>query len=265
MAEIMEMLSAELGVSGPLLVAYLIVSVLVIIMAIVAAVMKIIIAIRYSRANKMPISNEMTGIETAQYVLDREGLSPEVTVRKAGLIREAIFGNYYNVVTKKIYLRSVLGKIDKKKTVTSTALAVQKVAIAELCERGDKQAITRGKLQLIGLFGPFLFIPIILIGAVLDVALGGDGTFSLGSIIVSGIILVFGAVVTYLNIPVEKRANALALELMEKHGLAHGEEIEVMRKVYETYITSYICDFILELLRIIQWILEIFIKAKSNN
>ena len=145
MSEIISIIATELGVSGPLAVAYLLVSVLVIIMAIVAAVMKVIIWIRYSRANKMPIANQMTGIETAQYVLDREGLSPEVTVRKAGFLREAVFGNYYNVVTKKIYLRSVFGKIDKKKTVTSTALAVQKVAIAKLCESGDKQAITRGR------------------------------------------------------------------------------------------------------------------------
>ena len=266
MGQILTQICAEWGISVPLAVAYLIVSVLVIIMAIVAAVMKIMIWIRYRRANKMPISNEMTGIETAQYVLDREGLSPEVTVRKAGLIREAIFGNYYNVVTKKIYLRSVLGKIDKKKTVTSTALAVQKVAVAKLCESGDQQAITRGRLQLLGLFGPFLFIPIVLIGAVLDaVLMNGNGVLSLGGIALSGIILVFGVIVTGLNIPVEKRANALALELLEKHGLATGDEIEVMRKVYDTYIISYICDFILELLRIIQWILEIFIKAKSNN
>ena len=266
MSEIISIIATELGVSGPLAVAYLLVSVLVIIMAIVAAVMKIIIWIRYSRANKMPIANQMTGIETAQYVLDREGLSPEVTVRKAGFLREAIFGNYYNVVTKKIYLRSVFGKIDKKKTVTSTALAVQKVAIAKLCESGDKQAITRGRLQLLGLFGPYLFIPIVLIGALLDILLmNGNGVLSLASIALSGVILVLGFVVTGLNIPVEKRANQVALELMYKHGLANAEEIETMRKVYDTYITSYICDFILEILRILQWILEIFIKAKGNN
>ena len=266
MGEIINIIASELGISPALAIAYLFVTALVVIMAVVAAVMKIMIWIRYRRANKMPISNEMTGIETAQYVLDREGLSPQVTVRKAGFIREAIFGNYYNVVTKKIYLRSVLGKIDKKTTVTATALAVQKVAIAKLCESGDTQAITRGRLQLAGLFGPFLFIPIVLIGAVLDILLmNGNGVLSLGSIALSGLILVFGFIVTFLNIPVEKRANELALQLLEKHGLATGDEIAVMRTVYETYITSYICDFILELLRIIQWILELFIKAKSSK
>ena len=48
-------------------IAYLIVSALVVIMAIVAFVMKILIAVRYWKANKMPISSRMTGAEAARY------------------------------------------------------------------------------------------------------------------------------------------------------------------------------------------------------
>ena len=239
MSDLIGSLSMELGVDAALTVAYLIVSALVVIMAVVAAIMKLMIWIRYSRANRTPVSNQMTGVETAQYVLDREGMSPEVKVRKSGFIREAVFGNYYNILTKTIYLRSVFGKIDKKKTVTSTALAVQKVAVAKLCESGDKQARVRNTLSLVGLFGPFLFIPVVLIGMVLDfVVLNTGGMVSMVCLGASGIILVMGFVVTFLNIPVEKRANELALELMAKHGLANAEEIEVMRKVYDTYLIS---------------------------
>ena len=99
--------------------------------------MKLIIWIRYSRANRQPISSRMSGMDAARFVLDREGLD-YVNVRKAGLIGDALFGNYYNIYTKTICLRSILGKIDNKQTVTSTALAVQKAGLASLCENGDR-------------------------------------------------------------------------------------------------------------------------------
>ena len=257
--------SAESGVSGGLAAAYIVVCILIVIMAVVCLVMKLIIWIRYARANKQPISSQMSGMDAARFVLDREGLD-YVKVRKAGLIREALFGNYYNIYTKTIYLRSVLGKIDNKKTVTSTALAVQKAGLASLCENGDTQAVLRNRLHLIGVFGPLLFIPLLIGGAVLDFAvLHTDGLVTQGTLALSGLFLVLGFIVTFLNIPVEKRANEEALQMMRETGLANEEELAVMKKVYDTYIISYICDFILELLRIIQWVLEIVMKSQSKN
>ncbi|MBQ4252134.1 MAG: zinc metallopeptidase, partial [Erysipelotrichaceae bacterium] len=231
----------------------------------VTLVMEIIVWIRYARANRKPISTQMTGIEAARYVLDKEGLY-DVNVRQAGILREAIFGNYYNIMTKTIYLRSIFGKIDLRKSVTSTALAVQKAALAKLCESGDRSARTRNTLSLIGIFGPFLFIPVILIGVVVDfMVLHTGGLVSTVCLAISGLFVVTGFIVTMLNIPVEKRANEEALRLMEKHGMATSEELQTIAKVYDAYIISYICDFILEILRMVQWILEIVIKAKSKN
>ncbi len=265
MQEFISDIGEYIDLNSGLGVAYLIVTFLVLVMAIIAAVMKLVVWIKYLRANKTPISVQMSGLDAARYVLDKEGLD-YVTVKKAGFLREAIFGNYYNIATKTIYLRSVFGKIDNKQSVTSVALGVQKAAVAMLCESGDKQAVTRNRWHLIGLFGPFLFIPLVLIGAVLDFTVLNTGGLLSGICLgASGVFVVMGFVVTFLNIPVEKKANQIALGLMEKHGLATGEELGTMRDVYKAYITSYICDFILELLRILQWILEILIKAKGGK
>ena len=176
------------------------------------------------------------------------------------------FGNYYNIATKTIYLRSVLGKIDKKQTVTSMALGVQKAAVAKLCEQGDKQARTRNKLYLLGVFGPILFIPVVLIGALVDVLVMNDVTaISYISMGVGGLLLIAGFIVTMLNIPVEKRANRIALQMMRDSGLANEGELEMIEGVYDAYILSYIAQFILEVLRVIQWILEIAIKMQNKN
>jgi len=177
-----------------------------------------------------------------------------------------LFGNYYNIATKTIYLRSVFGKIDNKQTVTSMALGVQKAAVARLCEEGDKQARVRNRLSLIGVFGPLLFIPVILIGMIVDLLVMNSVTMiSYVSFAVGILLAVAGFIVTMLNIPVEKRANRLALQMMEEYGMADGEELETMRGVYDAYILSYIAQFILEILRVIQLVLEIVIKAKKSD
>lgn len=265
MDELLSAVKEYIGAEGPLAAAYTVVSILVVIMAVVAGVMKILIMIRYSKANRMHISSGLTGVDAARAVLDRAGY-PQITVKKAGFWRELIFGNYYNVLTKTIYLRSVLFKIDDRRSVTSTAIAVQKAALAKLCEDGDRQTLTRNRLSLIGIFGPFLFIPLLLLGFVLDFLVLQSGTvFSLLFLAVGGALLVAGFIVTVLNIPVEKKANALALEMMEEYGLANADELPVMKKVFDTYILSYICDFILELLRIVQFILEIAVDVKGSN
>lgn len=258
-------ITEEYGISPQLAIAYLIVTALVVVMAIVCAVLELRVYLKYRKANKIEVEKEMTGMDAARYILDKSGHS-NVTVRKAGFLRELIFGNYYNIATKTIYLRSVFGKIDKKQTVTSMALGVQKAAIACLCEEGDQQTITRNKLSLVGIFGPFLFIPFVLGGALIDIfLLKGTMMASLIGLGVGGLFLVIGLIVTFLNIPVEKKANEKAIALMREHQLANESELEIMKDVYDAYILSYIAQFILQVLRIVQWILEIVIKMQSSS
>ena len=265
MKEFIQNVMAQLGASEGMTIAYLIVSGLILGMGVVCLVLEFRVWRRYSKANKMGISSRMTGMEAARFVLDREGLQ-HVKIRPAGFLRELFFGNYYNIATKTIYLRSVFGRIDQKQSVTSLALGVQKAAVAKLCERGDRQARVRNRLYLVGVFGPIFFIPIVLIGGLADLWLMKDFTIiSMISLGIGGLFLLAGFIVTMLNIPVEKRANRLALQMMEENGLATGEELEVIKRVYDAYILSYIARFILEVLRVVQWVLEIVIRVQGGD
>ena len=265
MQELVSKVMEQFGTTPALATAYVIVGILIAVMAVVCLVLEIRVYLKYRKANKRGISSNMTGVDAARYVLDRSGLE-YVKVRKSGVIREMFFGNYYNILTKTIYLRSWLGKIDNKKTVTSTALGVQKAAVAKLCESGDKQAKVRNSLSLIGVFGPILFIPVVLIGGVIDIMVMKEVTMiSFICLAVGGALAVAGFIVTLLNIPVEKRANKLALQMMEETGLATGEELDIMKEVFDAYILSYIAQFILELLRVVQWVLEIAMKYNSSK
>ena len=256
----------QFGTTRGLATAYLIVSALIVIMAIVCAIMSLLVWIRYSRANKHGITNQMSGVDTCRFALDRAGLE-HVKVRKSGFIRELFFGNYYNIFTKTIYLRSVFGKIDNKRSVTSTALALQKAGIAKLCEEGDRKAVIRNRLSIIAIFGPFLFIPVVIIGFLVDfyVLKTNGGMASYIGLAAGGLLLFIGLIVTFLNIPVEKQGNEMALEMARDYGLANEEELQIMKKVFDAYILQYICNFILEVLRVIEWVLRIVIQSNSSK
>ena len=53
--------------------------------------------------------------------------------------------------------------------------------------------------------------------------------------------------------------------MMPDYGLANEDELEMMAEVYDAYILSYIAQIILEVLRVVQWILEIIIRMQNKN
>ncbi|MBQ8093285.1 MAG: zinc metallopeptidase [Clostridia bacterium] len=258
-------LTSEFAVPEGLVIAYIIVGILIAIMGIAAMVLRLLVFFRYTKANHTPIKRSMSGIEAARYALDNSGLQ-HIKVKKAGFIREGLFGNYYNVLTKTIYLRSWLGKIDKRESVTAVALGVQKAALARLCEEGDAKTKLRGNLSLIGIFGPMLIVPILIGGSFIDyIFFKSTSIVSTVCLALDGILLGVGFVVTFLNIPVEKQANELALQMLQEYEMADEQELETIRGVYKAYILQYIADFILEVLRLIQWLLEAFIRSKRKD
>ncbi len=252
----------EKGVSRGLAIAYIIVSLMLVVMAITAFVMWIVVMIKYFAGNRKETSNGKTGLQVAREMLDKAGLN-HIQVKKANIFRAFIFGNCYSITKKTVFLR---GAIANKKSLTSVGLALQKVGIAQLCESGNKTAITRNRLQILSLFGPILFLPIVLLGAVVDYLLFQVfGIFSIISIAISILILFAGFFITLLNIPVEKKANQMALETMKRTGILNEQEQKIVKDVFDAYIIAYIMDFIVSVLRIVQLVLEIVMNNQITK
>lgn len=247
------------GVTRELAITYIIVSLLLAVMAIVAFVMWIIVMIKYFAGNRKEASSGKNGLQIAREMLDKAGLK-HIQVKKANIFRAFVFGNCYSITKKTVFLR---GSIANKRSLTSVGLALQKVGIAQLCESGNKTAIARNRLQIIGLFGPILFLPIVLIGAVIDFLLFNSfSTFSIISVAISVILLLVSFFVTLLNIPVEKKANKMALETIQKTGVLNEQEQKIVKDVLDAYIVAYVMDFIVSVLRIVQLVLEVVMKAQ---
>ena len=252
----------DLGVTRGVAITYIIVSALLVIMAIVAIIMRIIVVIKYFEGNHTKTKNGKTSFEVARELLDKAGLE-HIKVKKAGIFRAFFFGNSYSLSQKTIFLR---GTIANKDSITAVGIAIQKVGIAKLCETGHKVAKTRNIMQILNIFAPIMFVPIVLIGFIIDFALFNVfGVFSIIGIAVGLFLVATGFIATLLNLPVEKKANNMALELIDETGIFDDEEKRIIKKVFDAYIVAYVCEFIVAILRIIQIVLEIVIKVQISK
>ena len=142
-------------------IALMIVGVLIAIVGIVSGITSIWLVVKYFRFNRRENSLGLTGIEVARKILDDNGLE-HIKVKRTGSL---FFGNSYSHYFKKVRLR---GFIRHETSLTSMGMGAQKAALAILAKEGDKDMKKRVRLVPLVTFGPFAFIPLILIGGVLD-------------------------------------------------------------------------------------------------
>ena len=251
----------ELGVSRGVAIAYLVVCALLVVMAIVALIMWIRVCIVYYKTNNIKTVSGKTSFQVAREVLDSYGLN-HIKVERASFIRAWIFGNCYSITKKTVFLRS---SIADKNSITAIGVALQKAGIARLCEEGNTTAKVRNKMQILSVFGPMLFLPIIIIGALVDFLVFKTlGTFSMVSVAISILIVASGFIVTLLNLPVERKACNMALEMLYESHVLNEDEIEEVKRVFKAYILAYVCDFIVAVLRIAQIVLEIVMNNQIS-
>lgn len=239
-------------------IAYIAVGVLLGIAIIAAFIAQIVIAIGYWRGNRTNNSLGLSGGEYARKLLDQNGM-PDVKVKKCGIIRTILFGNHYSITKRTVYLRM---RTINKPSLTAVAMAAQKVALAEQHRDGDAKMIVRSRLQGLGVFAPILFVPLVLIGFLVDIFVLETLLFSLVTAGIGLLFILFGFIVTLLNIPVEKKAMERAQVILENE--LTGEEMVTVKKIFRSYLVEYVLQFIIAILRIIQLILKILIRIRKE-
>lgn len=218
------------------------------IVSLFAEIWKWVVTIKYRQYNKKTITADLTGSQAAEKLLEALGIT-DVKVEKVGLIKGFFVGNSYKPSTKTIRLKK---NIYDKKSLTSVAIAAQKVAVAERHHEGDKKIAVRQVFASFTYFAPFAVLPLVLVGVILDFIVSQQ--IGILTVVFSILALLFyfsSFIVVCLNIPIEKRANKKAVEYFEKTNLLNPVEIEDAKDLYKTYITMYVLDFISELLYII--------------
>lgn len=239
-----------------LTVAYIIVAVLIIIVSLATFITRIAVFAKYNKFNSVESSVGHTAFSTARNLLDVNGLS-EVEVKPLTFFKSMFYGNHYDAKTKTIYLRQ---NIINSTSLTAVGLASQKVGHAIQDKEGGSLFNFRSKIAPFVVFAPVLFLPITIIGFILDTLYSIGGTFAIISVILGLVLYLLAFTFTLFTIPVESRANKLAVELLEKTKILNTTEIYAVKDLFSSYIVAYVMEFLSSLLQLIKTFLQILIK-----
>ena len=239
-------------------IALMIVGVLITIVGIVSGITSIWLVVKYFRFNRRENSLGLTGIEVARKILDDNGLE-HIKVKRTGSL---FFGNSYSHYFKKVRLR---GFIRHETSLTSMGMGAQKAALAILDKEGDADMRKRIRLVPLVTFGPFAFIPLILIGGVLDYfVFNGSGICTLVLGTIGLLFYVYSVVLSVLTLKTEKKAQSRAYEILQRDYHITDDELLALKELFRLYNIQYINDIILSSLELLYTILEIAIAVKGN-
>ena len=247
------------GADGIIGVLMIIVLALIALVTLFSAGVSIYLAIKYVKFNRRRNSRGMTGVEVARKILDDNGLQ-NIKVKTVGSM---LFGNSYSHYFKKVRLRRMTRN---KTSVTAMAMGSQKAALAVLDKEGDPDMQKRVKLVPLITFGPFAFIPLIIVGVIIDLLLfNASGVCTVIFSAVGVLFFVFSLVLSVMTLKTEIKAQNRAYELLKQGDLATDEEIEMMKELFKLYNIQYVNDIILAALELIYRILQIAAKFSNNS
>ena len=239
-------------------ISLIIVGVLIVIVGIASGITSIWLTIKYFRFNRKENSLGLSGMQLARKILDDNGLE-HIKVKRTGSL---LFGNSYSHYFKKVRLR---GLIRHETSLTSMGMGAQKAALAILDKEGDKDMKKRIRLVPLVTFGPFAFIPLIAIGALLDFFVfngGGVCTLLLGAVGLA--FYAYSVVLSVLTLKTEKKAQNRAYDILEKDYHVTSDELSALKELFHLYNVQYVNDIILSSLELLYTVLEIAIAIKGK-
>lgn len=248
--------------SDALAIAMIIVAGLICIFALIGIGISITLWVKYHTLNKTKNSCGMTGEAVARKILDDNGLE-KIKVKATGSL---IWGNSYSHYFHKVRLRRFTYKKD---SVTSLAMAAQKSSLAILDKEKDPVMQARNKLIPLQFFGPIMFLPLVVIGILIDVLIavqtGGNFGF-IATFIAAGLGLLFYIVafaLTAVILKAETKAQAKSIEILRASNLANETEIEQIKGLYKVYNLEYVNNMIIAFLELLLRVLQIVASGQA--
>ncbi len=236
---------------GPLQAALISVAVLIVIVGIIALVVSIWLSISYVKYNRRENSAGLTGEQAARKILDDAGLQG-IAVKTSGSL---MFGNSYSHYFKKVRLRR---RTVEKTSIASLAMGSQKAALAVLDKENDPDMRRRVRMVPIISFGPFAFIPLVIVGVIIDyVVFNGAGWVTIGASLLGLAFYVLSLLLCVWTLRTEKKAQERTYELLRAGHMATEDEIADMHKLFRLYNVQYILDIVISFLEVVYYALQI--------
>ena len=249
----------ELTMGSGLEIALVIVGMLIGLVGLASLTVSAWLAVKYYTFNRKENSIHMTGEQVARTVLDGNGLE-NIKVAVTGSL---LFGNSYSHYFKKVRLRRMTRN---KTSVVALGMGAQKACLAVLDKENDPDMKKQVRLYPMITFGPFAFIPLILVGAALDYFVfnqSGICTYVLGGL---GLLFyVYAIVLAVLTLRTEKKAQERAYVYLQENRMATEEELADLKELFRLYNIQYINDIILACLELVYTVLQIAIELEKNK
>ena len=238
-------------------ISLMVVGALIALVALASGIVSIWLTVRYYKFNRLKNSIGITGMEIARKILDDHGLA-HIKVTRTGSL---LFGNSYSHYFKKVRLR---GFIRHQSSLTSIGMGAQKAALAILDKEGDPDMKKRIRLVPLITFGPFAFIPLVIIGAILDFfLLSGSGIFTIVLAVLGLLFYVYSLVLSVMMLKTEKKAQEKAYDILRNEYYINAEEIEAIKELFHLYNIQYVNDIILSSLELLYRVLEIALSISN--
>ena len=247
------------NVSPVLQWAIFVVGVLIIAVGVVSVGVSIWLMIKYIRFNHIKNSANMSGNDVARKLLDKNGLQ-DVRVSSWGSL---IFGNSYSHYFNKVRLRRLT---KNKKSITSLAIAAEKTSLAVMDREGDPDMRTRVRLTPFIYFGPIAFIPLVLLGVIIDYILFSfTGYITIATAVAGLAIYAVSFVMAIKVLKTEVKAQRRAIQMLLDENMATQEEASMMQELFHIYNIEYVNDIVMEFLQMIMRVLNILADQQNGS
>ena len=235
--------------------------VIVVLLAIISIIATLVIRflmIKYTnKYSTHEISSKHTAFSAVRNLLDANGMS-DVEIKPLTFIQALLYGNHYSSRKHTIYLNS---KILDSTSISAVGIAIQKVGLVMQHKENNKLFKITSILSPVILFSPMLIIPLIVVATTLDFLFLLGGTVAIISCTLGLLYFLLTAAYSLVIIPIESRANKLAMELIDKLDYMTDDEKSIVKEIYSMQILSYVLYFVVSLLEIIKCILQLFLTA----
>ena len=253
------MLNFELTLGAGLEIALMIVGALIALIGLVSLGVSVWLGIKYYKFNRKENSVHMTAEQVARKVLDDNDLE-HIKVKATGSV---LFGNSYSHYFKKVRIRRMTRH---QTSVVALGMGAQKSCLAVVDKENDPDMKKQVRLYPLITFGPLAFIPLILVGVVLDYFVfqnNGVCTYVLGTL---GLLFyVYAIVLSVLTLRTEKKAQERAYVYLQEKRMATEEELDDLKELFHLYNIQYINDIILACLELLYTILQIAIEINKEK
>lgn len=230
--------------------AIFVVGILIIAVGVVSVGVSLWLMYKYIKFNRTTNSANINGRDAARKLLDQNGLQ-HIAVSTWGSF---IFGNSYSHYFHKVRLRRLT---QKKKSITALAMAAEKTALAVLDQEDDPDMRMRVRLTPLMYFGPIAFLPLVIIGALIDYILFSfTGVVTIIAALVGLSLYAISFVLAIKVLKTEVKAQRRALQMLVDENMVTAEEAAMMQELFHIYNIQYVNDIVMACLEMIMRVLN---------